>query len=399
MLMQPKKIIRSLSELPTMPSTIGTMEWNQTGDWRFLTPLVANKPASCRRDCPAGIPIPEYLSAINQGDVQTGLALLLAYNPLPGLTGRLCYHPCQTNCTRKKIDRAISIQDIERFMAELGTEIKGRQIRRIDKRVIVVGSGPLGLSCAFYLGCRGLRVTVLDGNRRAGGALVGLSEKKIETPVLENEISRLIRIADIHLETDAVLDFNRPSSLSNPDLIILDPTGLSKESGASAGSIAFNPFVDEELHGDIIEVTLPEDLKTFKAPLIAHYIAAGRRTAEKVFFRLIENGKPSPELFLQAGKVESVQVRDSSMSVSSIGEGTKRDGTWMGERILREAGRCLGCGTCNLCLQCVSSCPDACIGLDDCQTGVTVDLDFCKGCGICAYECPRGVITMEEVGV
>jgi Pyruvate/2-oxoacid:ferredoxin oxidoreductase delta subunit len=97
--------------------------------------------------------------------------------------------------------------------------------------------------------------------------------------------------------------------------------------------------------------------------------------------------------------VESVQVTDSSMSVSSIGEGTKRDGTWMGERILREAGRCLGCGTCNLCLQCVSSCPDACIGLDDCQTGVTVDLDFCKGCGICAYECPRGVITMEEVGV
>ena len=71
----------------------------------------------------------------------------------------------------------------------------------------------------------------------------------------------------------------------------------------------------------------------------------------------------------------------------------------MGERILGEAGRCLGCGTCNLCLQCVLSCPDACIRLDDCQTGLTVDLDFCKGCGICAHECPRGVITMEEVGV
>ena len=114
-----------------MPSTIGTMAWNQTGDWRFLTPVVANKPAPCRRNCPAGIPIPDYLSAINRGDVQTGLALLLAYNPLPGLTGRLCYHPCQTNCTRKKIDRAISIREIERFMAELGTEVKSGQNSKI----------------------------------------------------------------------------------------------------------------------------------------------------------------------------------------------------------------------------------------------------------------------------
>jgi Pyruvate/2-oxoacid:ferredoxin oxidoreductase delta subunit len=404
MLMQPKRIIKSLSELPTMPSTIGTMEWNQTGDWRFLTPVVANKPAPCSRNCPAGIPIPDYLSAINQGDIQTGLALLMAHNPLPGLTGRLCYHPCQTNCTRKKIDRAISIQDIERFMAELGTEVKGRQNRRIDKRVTVVGSGPLGLSCAFFLGCRGLKVSVLDGNSRAGGALVGLSEKKIEAQILEDEISRLIRIADIHLETGAVFDFNRPGSLSYPDLIILDPTGLSKESGESAGSVAFNPFVDEDVHGDIIAVTLPENLKTFKASMIAHYIAAGRRTAEKVFGRLIESsglaiGKPSPELLLQARKVEGFQVTDSSMSVSSIGEGAKHDGIWMREHILPEAGRCLNCGTCNLCLQCVLSCPDACIRLDDCQTGLTVDLDFCKGCGICAYECPRGVITMEEVGV
>ena len=286
--MQPKKIIKHLSELPTMPSTIGTMEWNQTGDWRFLTPVVANKPAPCHRDCPAGIPIPDYLRAINRGDVQTGLALLLAYNPLPGLTGRLCYHPCQTNCTRKKTDRAISIREIERSMAELGTEVKSGLNIRSAKRVTVVGSGPLGLSCAFYLGCRGLRVTVLDDNSRAGGALVGLSDEKIESQILEDEISRLIRIADIHLETGAVFDFNRPGSLANPDIIILDPTGFSKESGPSTGSSDFNPFVDEDVRGNIIAVTLPENLKTFKASLIAHYIAAGRRTAEKVVCRLIE---------------------------------------------------------------------------------------------------------------
>jgi Pyruvate/2-oxoacid:ferredoxin oxidoreductase delta subunit len=403
MLMEPKKIIKSLSELPTMPSTIGTMAWNQTGDWRFLTPVVANKAAPCRRNCPAGIPIPDYLSAVKQGDVQTGLALLLAYNPLPGLTGRLCYHPCQTNCTRKKIDTGISIQEIERFMAELGADVKSRQNRRSDKRVTVVGSGPLGLSCAFFLGYRGLRVTVLEVNSRAGGALASLSEKKLESQILEDEISRLIRIADIHLEIGAVFDFNRPGSLSNPDLTILDPTGLSKESGASAGSVAFNPFADEHVRGDIIAVTLPENLTPFKAPMIAHYIAAGRRTAENVFCRLIGSpvhdiGKPIPELFLQAWKLDSTPVMNCSTSVSSIGEGTKHEGALMREWVLQETGRCLSCGTCNLCLQCFSSCPEACIRLNDDKTSFTIDLDFCKGCGLCAYECPRGVITMEEVG-
>ncbi len=75
----------------------------------------------------------------------------------------------------------------------------------------------------------------------------------------------------------------------------------------------------------------------------------------------------------------------------------KQEGTWDRERALQEAERCLSCGTCNLCLQCVSFCPDASIRLDEDETAVVVDLDHCKGCGICAYECPRGVITMEEI--
>ncbi len=66
---------------------------------------------------------------------------------------------------------------------------------------------------------------------------------------------------------------------------------------------------------------------------------------------------------------------------------------------MQEAERCLSCGTCNLCLQCVSYCPDASIRPDGEKDAVAVDLDHCKGCGICAYECPRGVITMEDMSV
>jgi len=402
--MQLKKSIESLSDLPTMPSTIDTMAWNQTGDWRYLTPLVANKLAPCSQNCPAGIPIPGYLSAVRNGDVQSGLTLLLAHNPLPGLTGRLCYHPCQTKCVRRKIDRAISVRKIERFLADLGTDVKIEKSEKIDKQVVVIGSGPLGLSCAFYLGCRGCRVVVLDPCDQAGGALVNLLPKKIDPRVMAYEINRLIRLADIKLETGAVIDFDTPGELlSKTDLIILDPTGLSEDFSVPAGAVAFNPFDDETVAGDIIAAKLSNNLKPFKAPMIAHYIAAGHLAAQKVFDCLImrsgQRGLAPSDLDLprQAVNMDDIKIERFLVSDLAAEAEAKQEGTWDRERALQETERCLSCGTCNLCLQCVSFCPDASIWLDENKTAVTVDLDHCKGCGICAYECPRGVITMEEM--
>jgi Pyruvate/2-oxoacid:ferredoxin oxidoreductase delta subunit len=401
--MQPKKIIQRLSDLPTMPSTIGTMVWNETGDWRYLTPLIRNKLAPCSQVCPAGIPIPSYLSALKKGDVQRALTLLLSHNPLPGLTGRLCYHPCQAKCVRRKMDRAVSVQEIERFLADVGTEAEIEKSETSDKRVVVIGSGPLGLSCAFHLGCRGCRVVVLDPSNQAGGALLEVPSEKIEPQVLANEINRLIFLADIRLETSAVIDFEaRGEALSKADLIILDPTGLPENFAVPAGVTAFNPSEDEIVTGDIIFVTLPKSLKPFRAPMIAHYIAAGRLTAEKALDRLLawseEQGstQSNPDLPQQAVNAEDIKIERLSASDSPTEAEATEQGTWDRERALQEAERCLSCGTCNLCLECVSFCPDASIRLDEHETAVVVDLDHCKGCGICAYECARGVITMEE---
>ena len=401
--MQTKIIIQRLSELPTAPTTIGTMAWNETGDWRYVTPLVADKLAPCSQNCPAGIPIPRYLGAVNRGDVGGGLALLLAHNPLPGLTGRLCYHPCQTKCVRKKIDRTIAIQKMERFLGDLATDVTIEKSEKTDRRVTVIGSGPLGLSCAFYLGCRGYRVAVLDPSNQAGGALVGLSPGKIEPQVLSHEINRLIRLADIRLETGAVIDFDklRRELTSKADLVIMDPTGLSEDFCAPAGAVACNPFDDEAVTGGIISVNLPQNLAPFKAPMIAHYIAAGRMLARKASDGLRQGGceKPAPDLPPQAINIENIKIELFPASGPPAETETGQDGTWDRERAMQEAERCLSCGTCNLCLQCVSYCPDASIRPDGAKTTVAVDLDHCKGCGICAYECPRGVITMEDMSV
>ena len=399
-----KKIFERLSDLPIMPSTIGTMAWNQTGDWRYLTPIIADKLAPCTQSCPAGVPITGYLNAIRNGRLQSALALLLAHNPLPGLTGRLCYHPCQTKCVRRKIDGAISIRQIERFLADLSESVKIEKNIKTNKKVAVIGSGPLGLSCAFYLGCWGCRVVVLDPRDRAGGALVDLSPEKVSPELLETEIGRLAHLAEIRLETGISIDFaTLGEGVPEADLVVLDPTGVSAENfGLPAGATAFDPFADSPPNSYVLAAKLPRNLEQFKAPMIAHYIGAGYLTARKVMDRLdLSSGQPgltapNPQMHSQPVNTEDINL-EYFLSSDRCGPAKSKEGKWEWKQVLEEAKCCLSCGSCNLCLQCVAFCPDASIRLDEDETAIAVDLDHCKGCGICAYECPRGVITMEAV--
>ena len=402
--MQTKIIIKRLSELPKMPSTIGTMVWNQTGDWRYLTPGVRDKQAPCSQNCPLGISIPVYLNAVKNGNLETGLSTLLADNPLPGLTGRLCYHPCQGKCVRKKIDRAIPIRQIERVLADFGTEVKIENSEKTGQQVVIIGSGPLGLSSAFFLSCRGCQVVILDPNHQAGGALLEISPEKIEPTVIADEINRLIRLADIKLETGSVIDFHTPGQLlSKADLIILDPTGLLDSFNYPANAVAFNPLSDDTITGDIILAQLSPNIIPFKASMIAHYILTGRLMAQKAYDYLASCSglqgleQPNPSRSRQAVKAEDIKIERYSASDFVAEVNADRQGTGDINQALQDSGYCLSCGTCNLCLQCVLSCPDASIRLDAGETNVKVDFDHCKGCGICAYECPRGVIAMEEI--
>ncbi len=399
--MESKIVIQRLSDLPAAPTTIGTMAWNETGDWRYVTPLVADKLAPCSQGCPAGVPIPRYLGALERGDTEGALSLLLASNPLPGLTGRLCYHPCQGKCVRKTIDRTIAIQQVERFLGDVAADVTIEKGERTDRRVTIVGSGPLGLSCAFFLGCRGYRVAVLDPASQPGGALAGLSPDKMTPEVLSREIERLTRLADIRLETGAAIDFGNPGALtSQADLVIVDPTGFSEGVAAPAGAAACNPFDDAPVAGPVVAVDLPENLGRFKPAMIAHYIGAGRMLARKISDSLRPGASaiPAPDFPAQPVDVDAIKLEHIPAAHPAAAE-TAQDGAWDRDRAQREAGRCLSCGTCNLCLLCASYCPDASVLPDRSKITVAIDLDHCKGCGICAYECPRGVITMEDVNV
>jgi NADPH-dependent glutamate synthase beta subunit-like oxidoreductase len=129
----------------------------------------------CSSACPGRIDIPTYFSHIREGDLPQAARILLENNPLPSITGRVCPHFCEQECNRGDFDESVSIRDIERFMGDYIQENADEIIQApkadTGKKVAIIGSGPAGLSAAYYLRMAGHRVTVFDKQEEAGGML------------------------------------------------------------------------------------------------------------------------------------------------------------------------------------------------------------------------------------
>ena len=145
------------------------------GDNRYHSIFGAGRPsaAPCTGNCPAHIDIPTYLELIRQGDWQSAARVVLERNPMPAVTGRVCPHFCESNCNRCELDGAVSTRAIERHLGDQVLEDVTTFFKSPDvltnKHVAVVGSGPAGLSAAYYLRRVGHGVTVFDAMSEAGG--------------------------------------------------------------------------------------------------------------------------------------------------------------------------------------------------------------------------------------
>jgi NAD-dependent dihydropyrimidine dehydrogenase PreA subunit len=126
----------------------------------------------CQGACPAGVDIRGYLFHLNQEMIEDAVQHLREYLPFPAITGRLCYHPCESGCARKDVDEAVNIRGLERYVADLGLEEKPSIPPLIHAaRAAVVGAGPAGLSAAYFLKRMGYGVTVFEAASEAGGTL------------------------------------------------------------------------------------------------------------------------------------------------------------------------------------------------------------------------------------
>ncbi|MBI9009936.1 MAG: FAD-dependent oxidoreductase [Tenericutes bacterium] len=166
--------------------------------------------APCKTDCPAHISIPGYIQLAAQGKYKEALALIKKNNPFPAVCGRICPALCESACTRCAMDEAVAIDDIKKFIAEQDLNVENRYIPEIkhdykDKHIAIVGAGPAGLSCAYYLAIEGYKVTVFEKEDTLGGMLnFGIPSFRLQKDVIQAEID-ILRVLGVEFQTDVTI--------------------------------------------------------------------------------------------------------------------------------------------------------------------------------------------------
>jgi len=166
------------------------------------------KIAPCREACPAGIDVPRYIRRIRNGDFDGALAVIRERIPFAAVCGYACAHPCETRCARVQYDEAVAIRRLKRAAATYSHKSPGSEeaVKPTSKKVAVIGSGPCGLTAAYYLAGLGHGVTIFEKLPKAGGMLrYGIPEYRLPKDIVDREIS-FIKARGVSIVTNTKVD-------------------------------------------------------------------------------------------------------------------------------------------------------------------------------------------------
>jgi len=225
----------------------------------------------CQHSCfIGGSGIPSYIGLIAQEKFDKAVQILYKENPLPIICGRVCHHPCESKCRRGKIDKPIAIREIKRFLTDYAMENKldGMPVPKAakDEKVAVIGSGPAGLTCAYYLALEGYKVTIFEKLPVAGGMLaVAIPEYRLPKALLKYEIGNILSLGiELKLNTEVGKDISF-SDIKSQFKAIFIAAGAQK--GLKLG------IPGEELPGVIDAVELLRNINLGKKPGIGEKAA------------------------------------------------------------------------------------------------------------------------------
>ena len=200
------------TDITTIPDLADTS--GRVGPVRSRMPIYVDLLPPCNQACPAGENIQEWLRLVKAKEDHAAWLELTRNNPFPAIHGRVCYHPCETSCNRVELDGAVSIHSVERYLGDLAIannwQFQG-PARTSGRKVLVIGSGPSGLSAAYHLAMLGHEVEVHDSSDLPGGMMrYGIPEYRLPRDVLDAEVDRIralgVRFVQNHTVTDLLAE-------------------------------------------------------------------------------------------------------------------------------------------------------------------------------------------------
>ena len=211
---------RNLTPLPDLGTSTG-----RVGPTRVRMPIYVDLLPPCNQACPAGENIQEWLRLVKAKDDLGAWRELTRNNPFPAIHGRVCYHPCETACNRIELDGAVSIHSVERYLGDLAIEQNWQfqgPARTSGRKVLVIGSGPSGLSAAYHLAMLGHEVEVHDSSDLPGGMMrYGIPEYRLPRDVLDAEIDRIRALGVTFVQNHTVTDLLQEQAEGNFDAVFV----------------------------------------------------------------------------------------------------------------------------------------------------------------------------------
>jgi NADPH-dependent glutamate synthase beta subunit-like oxidoreductase len=407
----------------------------------FEPPEYQTRTSPCEVQCPAGNAIQRTQVLIQKGQFEEALRTLRSSNPFPGITGRVCHHPCEKDCNRKPFDESVSIKALERAASDYG-EGAGGIIRNesTGKRVAIIGGGPAGLTSAYFLFLLGHELTVFEASPYLGGIpRTAIRDDVLPKEVVDREAGRVLELGievrlkarvgkeiafrEIAGQYDACLiatGSGRPIG-QGPDLGFLRETkGLPL---TAEGLLDVDPF---SLATGRPDVFAAGDSVTGRSS-VAQAVGSGRRAAfsihsylqgerldalkkvyvdgtGKIVFEKYSGKKRETvfqhrvrfdelmnlDYFEKKGRVKK-RTRPCSPSARTLDE---IDQGYDKEKAMEEAARCFHCGHCFGCGVCVDVCPGDVLAMADQQPQPAYP-EECYHCGSCLIDCPASAISFH----
>ena len=288
----------------------------------------------CWEACPAGVDIRGYLYLLNQSRLGEAIRLLREALPFPAVTGRVCFHPCESECARKEVDDAVNINCLERFVGDYWLKEKAEAPPRLHvAKVAIVGSGPAGLAAAYFLTKMGYRVTVFESMSELGGML--------RMGILEYRLPRDVLNAQINYIKDMGVEFKTNTTIGK-DLTIDD----LKARGYKASFFAIGAQLSKKLKLDGSEldgvvwgldflrnINLKHEAKVKDRVLVI----GGGDVAMDVALAALRLGAREVELACLESRDEMPAHKESAQQ--AVDEGVNINPSWGPKRILGKNGR------------------------------------------------------------